>query len=173
MKHHETSRHVSGPFCIESSAGAAATPLLTKWDRDEMVRHLADQEVQRHPVLTHVLKHKLATSQRLAAPLDQCTVTGNCIVTYRVGSGPERVGLLCHRARTETMGVMPVRSLLGATLIGMSVGQSAPLILADCSIERVWVLAVTVPSEASRARRTGPQLRLAADDAKTSMECLK
>lgn len=171
MKHHDTSRHVSGP--LKSSVGTAATPVLSQWDRDEMVGHLADQEIQRHPVLAHVMKHKISTAQRPSGLLDQCTVTGNCIVTFRVGRGPERVGLLCHRARTETIGVMPVRSVLGATLIGLSVGQSAPLILTDCSIERVRVLAVAVPSEASRTRWTGPQLRLPGDEGKTSLELWK
>lgn len=86
MKHHDASRHVSGPFCLEPAAGTVAAPLLTKWDRDAMVRHLADQEVHRDPVLAHVMKHKLASAQRPSTRLNQCTVTGNCIVTYRVGS---------------------------------------------------------------------------------------
>lgn len=171
MKHHDTSRHVSGP--LKSSVGTAATPVLSQWGRDEMVRHLADQEIQRHPVLAHVMKHKISTAQRPLTRLNRCTVTGNCIVTYRFGSGPERVGLLCHWARTETIGFMPVRSVLGATLIGLRIGQSAPLILTDCSIERVRVLAVAPPSEASRAPRTGAHLRSAAEDGKASMEWLK
>ena len=37
MKHHDAPRHVFGPFCTESAAGTTATPVLTQWDRDEMV----------------------------------------------------------------------------------------------------------------------------------------
>ena len=68
---------------------------------------------------------------------------GGSRVTYSIDRGTRQTGLLSHRARTASgINVIPVPSLLGATLIGMTVGQRAPLLLEGGAIKAVRLLAV-------------------------------
>jgi transcription elongation GreA/GreB family factor len=75
-------------------------------------------------------------------------VAGGCRVAYSIGDGPERTGLLAHNARDAAtgIGVIPVLSLLGATLIGLRVGQTVPMLCEDGTVTRLTVLGVARPA---------------------------
>lgn len=58
--------------------------------------------------------------------------------TYGAGDDDLRHGILTHSDKVEGVAdVIPVRSLLGATLIGMRVHQRAPLLRDDVTIVTV------------------------------------
>ncbi|MDX1784786.1 hypothetical protein [Roseovarius sp. ZX-A-9] len=115
-------------------------------DRQYLVDHLRRSEMAGQPFLPHVLQHKITSSTALDEPVPDDVVTGGCRVTYAINGGPAESGLLVHRARTGAVnGIIPVSSLLGATLIGMRVGQRAPLLSLDGTIASVSVLGVAHP----------------------------
>ena len=98
------------------------------------------------PFLSQVILRKLATREPSPDADTRDLVTGGCHVVYSVDRKPAATGLLVHRARSGgASGVIPVSSLLGATLIGMRVGQRAPLLREDGTIGAVSVLGVTQP----------------------------
>lgn len=70
-------------------------------------------------------------------------VSGGSRVTYSVDGGPPQTGLVVPRARTGLdSGVIPVSSLLGATLMGMRAGQTSPLLGDDGATGSILVLSV-------------------------------
>lgn len=95
-------------------------------------------------LLAYVLANKLMNTR----PSDDVYYTdlvmdGSC-VTYIIDGKEPQSGLLAHRFRAGLPGgIIPVASLLGATLIGMRVGQRAPLLFEDRSIGRLFVKDVT------------------------------
>ena len=94
-------------------------------------------------LLAHVLNRKIMTTEPVSAALPNDVVTGGCQVSYSVQGGPRETGVLVHSANPQPgSGVIPVSSLLGATLIGMQVGQRAPLLREDGTITRISVLGV-------------------------------
>ena len=98
------------------------------------------------PFLSHVILRKLTTHEPALDVHARNLVTGGCQVVYSVDRKPAATGLLVHRARSGgASGVIPVSSLLGATLIGMRVGQRAPLLHEDGTIGSLSVLSVTHP----------------------------
>lgn len=142
-----------------SPNGQTTTPMsrprrpavLADADRWQLMRHLAWCDAVRpapSPYLGHVLRRRLAASRPCGAEPPADAVTGGCRVTYSIGGGPAHTGLLAHGARKAAAesGVIPVLSLLGATLIGMRVGQSAPVLHEDGTIARLTVLGVTRPA---------------------------
>ncbi|AVO37512.2 hypothetical protein [Pukyongiella litopenaei] len=95
-------------------------------------------------LLAHVLRNKIRTTEPVSNLHARDLVTGGCHVTYSVNGGAHQAGLLVHRAGSGSgSSVIPVASLLGATLIGMRVGQQAPLLCEDGTITSVSVLGVT------------------------------
>lgn len=137
-----------------SANGHTTTPMrrpavLADADRWQLMRHLAWCDAARpSPCLGHVLRHRLAASRPCGAEPPADAVTGGCRVTYAIGGGPARSGLVTHgagRAAAES-GVIPVPSLLAATLIGLRVGQSAPVLHEDGTIARLTVLGVARPA---------------------------
>lgn len=120
--------------------------LLPDSDYRRLHEHLeqceaADQPAR--PLLAHVLDHKIRTTRPAGDAELGDVVTGGCRVTYSVDGAPSETGLLVHRARSDLgSGVIPVASLLGATLIGMQVGQRAPLLFEDGRVGAISVLAV-------------------------------
>lgn len=130
-------------------------------DRAELQRHLRRVEGLRQPawaMLAHVLRHKIMTAQRLTGPAPAGLVTGDSEVTYMVSGSMAETACLLHWPGTDaTEGVTAVASLLGATLIGMSERQCAPLPRQDGTVVTVSVLR-TVPLSLSRAdaRATHP-----------------
>ena len=123
---------------------------LPEADYLHLQRHLEMCDVVQRPawrLLAHVLRNKIATTRPVAEHNARDLVTGGSCVTYAVDGGPGETGLLVHRARSGSgSGVIPVSSLLGATLIGMRIGQRAALLCEDGAIMSVTVLEVAPPS---------------------------
>jgi hypothetical protein len=124
--------------------------ILPETDHQKLQQHLGLCEGLRQPswtLLAYVLHNKILTTEPIASLYARDLVTGGCHVTYSVNGGPRQTGLLVHRARSgSSSGVIPVASLLGATLIGMRVGQRAPLLSEDGAIMSVSILNVTPPN---------------------------
>lgn len=131
---------------IPHEAPPTASAILSDTDRRRLERHLQDCEIPREPLLSHVLRHKLEGPKMCGLETPRDAVAGGSVLEYRIDDEPARSGLLCHASRIgDRHGVIPVFSLLGATLIGMRVGQRAPLLREDGSISAVRVLDVTHP----------------------------
>ena len=124
----------------------AVTGGLPDLDRQQLQRHLHQCETGRRPsssLLTAVLKRKISGARHLGSNRPDDAVTGGCVVSYSIDDGPIRSGLLVHRARPGVGGgVIPVSSVLGATLIGMRVGQNASLLCDDGSSATLQVTQV-------------------------------
>lgn len=116
-------------------------------DHQQLQRHLEQCEHFRHPawsLLAYVLRDKIMLTDPVSNFHDCDLVIGGSCVTYSVDRGPGQTGLLAHRARSGSgISVIPVASPLGATLIGMTVGQRAPLLLESGLIKSVTILAVS------------------------------
>ncbi|ASP22518.1 hypothetical protein ANTHELSMS3_03902 [Antarctobacter heliothermus] len=116
----------------------------------QLQRHLEECEKSKHPawtLLAYVLRDKIMMTEPVSNFYASDQVIGGSCMTYSVDRGPEQTGLLAHRARSASgINVIPVASLLGATLIGMTVGQRAPLLFDNGSIKSVRVLAVSPPT---------------------------
>ncbi len=138
----------------ESRAGPKTRPrtwsILPDADHRQLRRHLDLCEDGRHPasaLLAYVLRYKIMATEPVWNVYASDLVTGRCRVIFSVDRGPIQTGLLAHRARSGlASGVIPVCSLLGATLIGMRVGQHAPLLREDGTIGTISVLGVVQPS---------------------------
>ncbi|SMX48781.1 hypothetical protein [Maliponia aquimaris] len=124
--------------------------VLPETDHQLLQRHLEQCEQLRLPgwtLLAYVLHHKIMNTEPVADFHAGDLVTGGCEVSYSVNGGPGQKGLMSHRTRSGFGGgVIPVASLLGATLIGMRVGQRAPLLREDGEILSLSVLDVTPPN---------------------------
>lgn len=122
----------------ETCSPPRAVCLLTEADHRQLKRHFEACKASRQgdwPLLPYVLQHKIMTAEVLDGPVPADLATSGCHVVFSVDGGPARSGLLSHRARSDAVaGVIAVRSLLGATLIGMRIGQRAPLLHEDGSI---------------------------------------
>ncbi|MCX7561199.1 hypothetical protein OS190_16640 [Sulfitobacter sp. F26204] len=123
------------------------TPLtLPAADHQKLQEHLEDCECAMRPssrLLAYVLANKLMNTRPVDDVHQSDLVVGGSCVTYRIDAAEPQTGLLVHRARSGlTSGVIPVASLLGATLIGMRAGQRAPLLFEDGSIGRLCVIDV-------------------------------
>ncbi|MDX2482693.1 MAG: hypothetical protein QNK42_03440 [Pseudodonghicola sp.] len=143
---------LSGPAnTLGPKARSRKWSILPEVDYRQLQHHLNQCESTGHPaspLLSHVLLHKLMTLEPVDNVYAGDLVTGGCQVAYSIDQNPALTGLLVHRARSgEASGVIPVSSLLGATLIGMRVGQRAPLLQEDGTIGTLSVLGVTHPVE--------------------------
>lgn len=119
-----------------------AAPLPDE-DHRQLKRYLQQPDIADRPLLGHVLRHKISATAQGGHDMSEEVVTGFTCVTYSVDGGPAQTGLLRHRARSGSdSGVIPVCSDLGATLIGMRVGQRAPLLREDGTIASLRVLAI-------------------------------
>lgn len=123
---------------------------LPEADHQQLRHHLDQCETSRKPgwtLLSNVLRHKAMKTEPVRDLQDSDLATGGSHVTFSVDGGHAQSGLLSHQARSGlASGVIPVSSLLGATLIGMRVGQRAPLLFDDGSIGTVQVLGVVQPA---------------------------
>ncbi|TNF19759.1 MAG: hypothetical protein EP318_13530 [Rhodobacteraceae bacterium] len=119
-------------------------------DHQQLQRHLEHCEQVTDPVsnlLAYVLRDKIMMTEPVGNLHARDLVTGGSCVTYSINRGEGQTGLLAHRARSGSgISVIPVASLLGATLIGMRVGQRSPLLCEDGTILSVSVLDVTPPN---------------------------
>lgn len=126
-------------------------PVLPEADHQHLLQHLEVCERNRGPswtLLAYVLQNKLVNCEPVGTSVDRDIVTGGSFVTYSVCNGAPTIGLLVHRARPgiQKGGVIPVASLLGATLIGMRTGQRAPLLCDDGTIKSLLVLDTVPPA---------------------------
>ncbi|WP_138935481.1 hypothetical protein [Roseovarius arcticus] len=113
-------------------------------DYRQLRQHLNQPDVADQPFLRYVLRHKLSTITHNCDGMYEDLVTGASYVTYSVNGDPAQIGLMRHRPRSELeCDVIPVCSNLGAALIGMRVGQRAPLLREDGTIASLRVLKVT------------------------------
>lgn len=120
---------------------------LPTTDYRELQGHLEDCKGSKHPnakLLTYVLANKLMNTRPTDDVHDCDLVVGGVNVTCVIDGNEALTARLVHQV-TEGRhgGVIPVASLLGATLIGMRVGQRAPLLFEDGTIGRLSVKAVT------------------------------
>ena len=95
-------------------------------------------------MLAYVLHSKIANIERIPAPVERDIVTGARRVFYSVNGGAIETGLLVHDARPNAplSGVISVPSLLGATLIGMRIGQRPSLLCEGGVILSIMVVDV-------------------------------
>ncbi|WP_417586145.1 hypothetical protein [Pararhodobacter oceanensis] len=122
----------------------AYVPVINTTDRGHLERYDAECDPRLEPYLSRVLRNTLNAPTVEDADLPSDAVSGGATVRYTIDDGPEQVGLLCHQSRTlGTNGVIAAFSLLGVTLIGMRVGQRAPLVHRCGKITAVTVLGVT------------------------------
>ena len=123
------------------------TPVvLPEAEHQKLQGHLDDCEGAMRPcstLLAYVLANKLLNTRPVPDLHCAGLVIGGCRVTYAIDGEEPQTGLMVHRAREGTPGgIIPVASLLGATLIGMRNGQRAPLLREDGTIGRLLVIDV-------------------------------
>lgn len=141
----------------------AATRLTMK-DIRLMESHLqrcAASNVVISRLVDEILRRKLAHCQVVEeADVPPELAIGNSLIRYRINQGEPRTGLLFHRmARQVDTDHLSVFSLAGATVIGLSAGQSAPLLRTDCTFGTITLLdvvsqPVTVSGPSGRRRRS-------------------
>lgn len=126
-----------------------APTTLPEADYEKLQEHLEHCECALRPsskLLAYVLANKLMNTRPVSDFHCDDLVVGGSRVTYIVDTEAAQTGLLSHRARTGlSTGIIPVASLLGATLIGMRIGGRAPLLFEDGSIRRLFVTDVQGP----------------------------
>lgn len=125
--------------------------VLPDADHQQLQRHLEACERNKGSswtLLAYVLHSKIANIEPITTPAERDIVTGGCRVSYSVNGGANQTGLLVHEARPNALssGVIAVPSLLGATLIGMRIGQRAPLLCEGGAILSVLVVDVVPPA---------------------------
>ncbi|TCP38617.1 hypothetical protein [Rhodovulum] len=147
----ETTRRISqSPRC-----GMVVRPAvtLTQADRHELSKlvRLCDTDGEmRSLFLQHVLRHKMQSAAIVPGDVPNDVAAAGSHVVYSLGAGVSKTGLLSHRARAGgRYGIIPVSSLLGATLLGMRAGTSAPLLRDDGSIVTLLLLDVRHPDDAA------------------------
>ncbi|MEX3314217.1 hypothetical protein [Sulfitobacter sp. PS-8MA] len=123
--------------------------VLPRSDRLKLQEHLDDCDNATRPgstLLAYVLANKLLNLRPVADLPYLDLVLGGSEVTYEIDGAAPCTGLLVHTARPGAPGgVIAVASLLGATLIGMRVGERAPLLNQDGSIATLSVISVVQP----------------------------
>jgi hypothetical protein len=125
----------------DPKAGRVRTYQLADDDCQRLERHLTQPNATNRTYLDHVLRHKVRASQPLKGTVPKDLITGTSCVRYSINGGPPQIGLMSHWSRNGSIsGVIPVCSLLGATLIGMRIGERAPLLHEDGAIGSLAVL---------------------------------
>lgn len=125
--------------------------MLPVSDYNHLLQHLERCERERGPswtLLAYVLHDKIVNTEPCRGLPTQDIVFGGSQVAYAVGGGAVASGLLVQRARpgTRQLGIIPVASLLGATLIGMRIGQRAPLLCEDGTVTSLVVVDTLPPT---------------------------
>ncbi|WP_156317638.1 hypothetical protein [Cypionkella psychrotolerans] len=121
--------------------------VLPDTDHEQLQRHLEACEREKAPfwtLLAYVLHNKIANIETITTPVEQDIVTSGCRVSYSVNGGSVQSGLLVHKEKhgDQLQRVIAVPSLLGATLIGMRIGQRAPLLCEGGAILSIVVVDV-------------------------------
>ncbi len=141
-----------GPFGLSAAVlstlrhHGAATRLTLK-DIRQMESHLRQCETSNTVVfglVGEILRTKLAHCQiveEVDVPFD--LAIGNSLIRYQLGENEPRTGLLYHRVpRQVETDHLSVCSLVGATVIGLSAGDSAPLLRSDFAFGSITILEV-------------------------------
>lgn len=115
-------------------------------DYRELQGHLEDCKRSKRTsanLLAYVLANKLTNTRPTDDVHDCDLVVGGACVTCVTDGNEALAGWLVHHVTAgRDGGVIPVASLLGATLIGMRVGQRAPVQFEDGAVGRLSVKAV-------------------------------
>lgn len=131
--------HTGARSAVEAEAIRKIRPIearLTGEDARRLQEHLGrceDIGSGVYVLLGEFIRAKLADAV-LVGPdeIDPDLATGYSQVVYAVGGGALQSKVLSHRDYVGTgQFVLSIRSLLGATLLGMKAGQCAPLLRAD------------------------------------------
>lgn len=98
-------------------------------------------------MLAYVLHDKIVSTEPCRGPVEHDIVVGGSQVSYAACGGAVASGLLVQRARPgiRQLGIIAVASLLGATLIGMRIGQRAPLLCEDGTVTSLVVIETLPP----------------------------
>lgn len=132
---------------------------LTIRDYTLLEGHLLDIASQPHPrpqLLVRLTRTKLADAQIvLSDDIATDIATGNSRIVYSLNGEAEQTCVLRHwEQEDDDPAAVPVRSLLGVTLLGMRVGQNLPLLRENGSLDHVAVTHIAFQPEA--ARRAAP-----------------
>ena len=146
------------PFATTARVRPRGTAVLPVADYDLLLEHLEICERDRGPnwaLLAYVLQNRIVNTEPSHWPVDRDIVVSGSEVTYSVSGATVEAGLLVHQPNPgrRQRGIIPVSSLLGATLIGMRIGQRAPILCEDGSVKSVVVVDTATPNPAS-----GPNL---------------
>lgn len=128
---------------------------LTSRDYTLLEAHLLrllDGGTDTDPLLARLIRTKLADARLvLTDDVEPTVATGNSRIVFATDGGREVERVLVHWDGHVALGpALPVQSLAGATLLGMRVGQRAPLIRPDGSVGYVTLDAVLHQPEAAR-----------------------
>ncbi|HBB81726.1 MAG TPA: hypothetical protein DC031_00295 [Sulfitobacter sp.] len=131
--------------------------VLPQTDYRKLQDHLEDCDSTSRSgstLLAYVLANKLMNARAVADLPFVDVAIGGSEVAYAIDGALPCSGLLVHSARPGAPGgVIAVASLLGATLIGMRVGERAPLLNEDGGIATVSVVSIVSPSSAAKDER--------------------
>lgn len=141
-----------GPFGLSAAVLATlrdhgAATRLTPNDSRQMESHLHQCEASSTVVfglVGEILRKKLAHCQ-IVEEMDvpRQLAIGNSLIRYRINETEPRTGLLYHRVSRQADSYhLSVCSLAGATVIGLSAGDSAPLLRSDFTFGTIALLEV-------------------------------
>ena len=118
---------------------------LTRTDRRALADHI--QRADRIGTGVHTMLARLLSQKLLYTPvvedgrIGSRFATGGARLSYAIDDLEPQSGHLLHEtAPGSDQDGLPVASLLGATLIGMQAGSRAPLLQADGSFRRLWLI---------------------------------
>jgi regulator of nucleoside diphosphate kinase len=153
----------------EKDADVTAAPRpcrLTEKDHAILERLLA-QCHEPHGAFAALLRGKLAGARLwLAADIPPDVVTINSRVIFRADDGPLQTRIVAQSSSTGLVGLLlPVTSLRGLALLGMTAGESIHIEEGEGAITRLAVEAVAYQPEAARREALAvgadrPRLRL-------------
>jgi regulator of nucleoside diphosphate kinase len=178
-KHDDLNRRViKRPACPSQAMGAPTSrpapqhgdcvltsrdyTLLEAW----LIRALGS-ELEIDPMLIALVRAKLAAAQIvLTGDVEANRARGGSRVVYVLDRAAAPVSQLLSHWRPEAVeqNILPITSILGITLLGMSAGQRVPLIRSDGSIGGVWLEAVDARTERARTDREASTSRAEADE---------
>ena len=139
------------PFATTARVRPRGRALLPVADYDLLLEYLEICERDRGPnwaLLAYVLQNRIVNSEPSHQPVDRDIVVSRNEVIYSVSGASVEAGLLVHQpnAGPRQRGIIPVSSLLGATLIGMRIGQRPPLLCEDGSVKSLVVVDTVSPN---------------------------
>lgn len=141
----EAAAIVSRAFGIVEAIRPIQTTLSKRdsWHLRELRRECAAFEGGVFPLLTHLISAKLQDAHILNLEEEAGTVaTLGSRVTFSIrGTAPISRTLFDHGFACDQGGV-PIKTLLGVTLLGMKVGQTVPLLNASGTTEPLELVAI-------------------------------